>query len=126
MITDAGGIAEISWWCKPPVTITKCGEPRQGRRNGGRAISAAPIGLGLMFVKHRWFAPPANVQCPFGTGRSLRRNCGSAKLQRYALFLRRFAPGFLEKTDPSRADVVRFEIRRILEIIFLVILFRGV
>src|SRR5438477_8967204 len=43
-ITDAGGVMDISRWCEPPVPITKCGEPRQGRRNGRRAISAAPAG----------------------------------------------------------------------------------
>src|SRR5438876_10743051 len=43
-ITDAGGVADISRWCKPPVPTTKCGEPRQGRRNGRRTISAAPAG----------------------------------------------------------------------------------
>src|SRR5205814_486097 len=43
-ITDAGGVADISRWCKPPVTHTKFDEPRQGRRNGRRAISAAPAG----------------------------------------------------------------------------------
>src|SRR5438874_9497903 len=43
-ITDARGVADISRWCKPPVPTTKCGEPRQGRRNGRRAISAAPTG----------------------------------------------------------------------------------
>src|SRR5436190_570344 len=43
-ITDAGGVADISRWCKPPVPTTKCGKPRQGRRNGHRAISAAPAG----------------------------------------------------------------------------------
>src|SRR5438105_5170382 len=43
-ITDAGGVADISRWCKPPVTTTKCGEPRQGRRNGRPTISAAPAG----------------------------------------------------------------------------------
>src|SRR5436190_7690615 len=43
-ITDAGGVADISRWCKPPVPTAKCGEPRQGRRNGRRAISSAPAG----------------------------------------------------------------------------------
>src|SRR5437868_9737941 len=43
-ITNAGGVADISRWCKPPVPTTKCGEPRQGRRNGHHAISAAPAG----------------------------------------------------------------------------------
>src|SRR5207248_7994524 len=43
-ITNAGGVADISRWCKPPVPTTKGGEPRQGRRNGRRAISAAPAG----------------------------------------------------------------------------------
>ena len=43
-ITDAGGVMDISRWCEPPVPITKCVDPRQGRRNGRRAISAAPAG----------------------------------------------------------------------------------
>src|ERR1044071_3546649 len=43
-ISDAGGVVEISRWCKPPVSTTKCGEPRPGRRSGRRAISAAPAG----------------------------------------------------------------------------------
>src|SRR5205085_1210235 len=64
-ITNAGGVADISRWCKPPVPTTKCGEPRQGRRNGHRAISAAPAGAAdQLFAANRWFAPPANVQCP--------------------------------------------------------------
>src|SRR5205823_3403630 len=43
-MTDAGGVADISRWCKPPVTHTRYAEPRQRRRNGRRAISAAPAG----------------------------------------------------------------------------------
>src|SRR5437016_2426052 len=34
---------------------------------------------------NRWFAPPANVQCPFGTSRSL-----SSSNSRYAMRSRRF------------------------------------
>ena len=30
-------------------------------------------GSDSMFATNRWFAPPANVQCPFGTSRSLSR-----------------------------------------------------
>ena len=29
-ITNAGDVADISRWRKPPVPTTKCGEPRQG------------------------------------------------------------------------------------------------
>src|SRR5204863_7287014 len=32
-ITDAGGVVDISRWCKPPVTHTRYDKPRQGRRN---------------------------------------------------------------------------------------------
>src|SRR5437763_1981194 len=46
-IADAGGVMEISRWRKPPVPTTKCGEPRQGRRNGRRAISQPRPGLGF-------------------------------------------------------------------------------
>ena len=42
--TDAGGVADISRWCEPPVTDTKCGEPRRGDGIRSRAISPAPAG----------------------------------------------------------------------------------
>ena len=44
---DAGGVTEISRWCKPPEL------------NGKYAK--------LLLAENRWFAPPANFQCPSGT-----------------------------------------------------------
>jgi hypothetical protein len=32
-----------------------------------RVIPDAPTGLALLFAENRWFAPPANLQCPSGT-----------------------------------------------------------
>jgi hypothetical protein len=70
-MTDAGGVVEISRWCKPPVSTTKCGEPRQGRRNGRHTILRSPgRGSNSIFATNRWFAPPANLQSPFGISRS--------------------------------------------------------
>src|SRR5205085_433214 len=46
-ITNAGGVADISRWCKPPVPTTKCGEPRQGRRNGIARFPQPQPGLGF-------------------------------------------------------------------------------
>src|SRR5947208_9478805 len=46
-IKDAGGVADISRWCKPPVPTTKCGEPWQGRRSDRRAIPQPRPGLGF-------------------------------------------------------------------------------
>jgi hypothetical protein len=45
---DAGGVLEISRWCKPPVMQTKCG-------------------LDSITPTNRWLAPPANFPCPSGT-----------------------------------------------------------
>src|SRR5205085_7284028 len=42
-------------------------------------------GLDQLFAANRWFAPPANVQCPFGTNRSL-----SSTNSRYLMRSRRF------------------------------------
>src|SRR5436189_5746149 len=42
-------------------------------------------GSDSIFTTNRWFAPPANIQCPFGTSRSL-----SSTNSRYAMHSRRF------------------------------------
>src|SRR5947207_13073522 len=42
-------------------------------------------GSDSIFTTNRWFAPPANFQCPFGTSRSL-----SSSNSRYAMRSRRF------------------------------------
>ena len=39
---DAGGVAEISRWRKPPVTNTQCGEPWKG---GGIRVAPFPFGF---------------------------------------------------------------------------------
>ena len=39
---DAGGVAEISRWRKPPVTNPKCGEPWKG---GGIRVAPFPFGF---------------------------------------------------------------------------------
>jgi hypothetical protein len=62
---------EIRRSCKPPVTITKCAEPRRGDGMASRDFRRPGRGSDSMFTKNRWFAPPANFQCPFGTTRSL-------------------------------------------------------
>ena len=44
-----------------------------------------------------------------------------------SLFLLRFRPpDFFQETDASRADVIRFKVCRIFQVIFLVILFRRI
>jgi hypothetical protein len=58
---------EISRWCKPPVTHTKCREPREGRRNCVARFPTPPLGLGFNLRDEPVVAPPANFQCPFGT-----------------------------------------------------------
>ena len=64
---DAGGAMEISRWCKPPDLNGKYGKPRQGRWDGIARFPPPLPGLALLFAENRWFAPPANFQCPFGT-----------------------------------------------------------
>ncbi len=44
---DAGGVVDISRWCKPPVTDKKWGEPRQGRRKVVARFPPPQPGLGL-------------------------------------------------------------------------------
>ena len=47
---DVGGVVEISRWYEPPVTHTKCGEPRKG---DGMASHDFPLPLpGLAFTTH--------------------------------------------------------------------------
>src|SRR5438270_4857840 len=62
-------------------------------------------GLDQLFATNRWFAPPANVQCPFGTSRSL-----SSTNSRYVMRSRRFeVEGFAKHVrkppflNPTRA-----------------------
>ncbi len=45
--TDAGGVVEISRWCKPPVAHTNCDKPREGRRNGVARFARPLPGLGF-------------------------------------------------------------------------------
>src|SRR5439155_854663 len=52
--SDAGGVAEISRWCKPPVTHPKMRRAPGGATEWRRAISAAPAG--------------ARIQCSRPTG----------------------------------------------------------
>src|SRR5438105_1088532 len=51
-------------------------------------------GSDSIFTTNRWFAPPANIQCPFGTARSL-----SSANSRYAMRSRRFEVEDFAKTD---------------------------
>jgi hypothetical protein len=65
--TDAGGVMEISRWCKPPVLDARCEEPRQGRRDDVvRSPSPLP-GLTLLFAVNRWLHHRLISSCPFGT-----------------------------------------------------------
>src|SRR5438874_9317774 len=41
---DAGGVVEISRWCKPPVTDTKIPRALKGRRHGATRLSTARLG----------------------------------------------------------------------------------
>jgi hypothetical protein len=47
--TDAGGVAEISRWCKPPVSDSKYDQPRQGRQNGDARFPPPLPGLVFLF-----------------------------------------------------------------------------
>src|SRR5437764_12663835 len=56
-------------------------------------------GSDSIFTTNRWFAPPANVQCPFGTSRSL-----SSSNSRYAIRSRWFEVEDCAKQIPARAS----------------------
>jgi hypothetical protein len=64
---DAGGVMEISRWCKPPDVNGKYGKPRQGRWNGIARLPPHLPGLALLFADNPWLTPPAIFRCPSGT-----------------------------------------------------------
>src|SRR5438874_7692642 len=59
-------------------------------------------GSDSIFTTNRWFAPPANVQCPFGTSRSL-----SSTNSRYAMRSRRFEVEDFAKQVPCGSGSLR-------------------
>jgi len=59
---------DISRWCKPPVTNAKMRRAPGGATEcQSRDFRRPDWGLDSILATNRWFAPPANVQCPFGT-----------------------------------------------------------
>src|SRR5664279_3177420 len=67
---DAGGVAEISRWRKPPVTNTKCGESWKAAESVLRHCHRPVRGWDFNIAMNRWFAPPANFQRPVGATHS--------------------------------------------------------
>src|SRR5438477_13161708 len=57
-------------------------------------------GSDSILTMNRWFAPPANVQCPFGTSRSL-----SSTNSRYAMRSRRFEVEDFAKQIPETSGL---------------------
>jgi hypothetical protein len=69
---DAGGVMEISRWCKPPDSNGKYGKPRQGRWDGIARLLPPLPGLALVFALPRrgsGLKSPRRpkFQCPSGT-----------------------------------------------------------
>ena len=75
-ITNAGGVADI----RSPRRLQTTGSDHEMRRApagatgwSSRDFRSPGRGSDSIFTTNRWFAPPANIQCPFGTSSSLSR-----------------------------------------------------
>jgi len=63
---DAGGVADISRWCKPPVRPRNSASPGRGDGTASRDFRRPGWGSDSILHEERWFCTPANIQCPFG------------------------------------------------------------
>src|SRR5437016_10931372 len=87
-IMNAGGVADI----RSPRRLQTTGSGHEMRRApagatewSSRDFRSPGRGSDSILTTNRWFAPPANVQYPFGTSRSL-----SSTNSRYVMHSRRF------------------------------------
>ena len=80
-ITDAGGGADISRWCKPPVPPTKYREPREGDEMTSSDFLRPGWGSDSIFTMNRWLAPPANLQLSLRDASALRSSRGRGAKQ---------------------------------------------